>query len=348
MQSVASTEFMNKGDAESKMRVLAFCGHQTRAGRFFLVNAKSKFKPCRIFLGLLVALLLWPTFAVAQETGYVQKTENGQIDWLTGEITAKGIGAPPAHAQNAAQARAMALRAATVIARRNLLELLEGVQIDSATTVKNFMVNDDTVVSRVQGHLQQARITDTAYMSDGSVEVTVQVNMRGRIAQVVLPQPAPVAMAPTPAPPTQEPGPSVLAPASPPPAPSRPAIPDGSQVAVASFGKHTGLVVDARGLGVRPAMSPRILDEEGREVYGSSFVGREYAIQQGMAGYAKSPEQAAQSDRVAGNPLRIKAKDVSGQAKTDIVVSNADAERIRSLASKGGVLEQCRVMIVLD
>ncbi len=299
---------------------------------------------------LLVFCLLWGSTAYSVETGVVQQTENGAIDWLSGEVTAKGIGAPPAKAVNAAQARAMALRAATVIARRNLLELLRGVQIDSATTVQNFMVNDDTVVSRVQGHLEQARITDTAYMSDGSVEVTVQVNLRGKLSQTLLPQQASQQQTAAAAPPSPQQGPQQLQPVSVPPKPSRPAIPDGSETSVAprAFGGVTGLVVDARGLGARPAMSPRILDEDGREVYGSSFVGREYAIQQGMAGYAKNPAQASASDRVAGNPLQVKARSVSGQAKTDIVVSNEDAERIRQVAANSEVLQQCRVMIVLD
>jgi len=298
----------------------------------------------------LLCVLVAPAAARSPQ-GYVQQTEKGSIDWLSGEVTAQGIGAPPPDAVNAAQARAMALRAATVIARRNLLELLEGVQINSSTTVQNYMVSDDTVVSRVQGHLQQARIADTAYMSDGSVEVTVQVNLRGKLSRTLLPQqmsPAP-AQQNKPEPPQQEQGPEQLEPATtqPEPKPLRPAVPGEGQVAL-STGGVTGLVIDARGLGVRPAMSPRIVDEKGNEVYGSSFVGREYAIQQGMAGYAKSLQQAAQSDRVAGSPLQIKAKGVSGQANTDIVVSEADAERIRSAAANSEILKQCRVMIVLD
>lgn len=296
---------------------------------------------------------------VQKPDGYVQKTDKGSIDWLSGEVQAKGIGAPPPDAVNAAQARAMALRAATVIARRNLLELLEGVQIDSSTTVQNYMVNDDTVVTRVRGHLQQAVVTDTAYMSDGSVEVGVQVSLRGKLSRTLLPQRS----APPVNQPSQDSGPAEVSPSAtqPTPRPSRPAIPGGPAVAsnsgeafsgtstgALSSGDYSGLIVDARGLGVRPAMSPRILDEKGNEVYGSSFVGREYAIQQGMAGYAKSPEQAAESDRVEGRPLQIKAKDVSGQAKTDIIVSNEDAQRIRAAAANSEILKQCRVMIVLD
>lgn len=300
---------------------------------------------------------------VPSPEGYVQKSEKGSIDWLNGKASSVGIGAPPPNAVNAAQARAMAQRAAVVIARRNLMELLKGVQLDSTSTVQNFMVADDTVVSKVQGQLEQAEIEDTAYMSDGSVEVIVSVSLRGAMSKTLLP-PEQHRGASMPSSPSREiPGPERVDPArTQPQRPSRPAIPgEGSITPVRatpqqedfSFGAslgggYSGLVVDARGLGVRPAMSPRIVDEQGREVYGSSLVSREYAIQQGMAGYAKDLNRARENDRVAGNPLLIKAKDVTGQAGSDIVVSDDDAERIRHAAAGSEFLKQCRVMIVLD
>lgn len=310
---------------------------------------------CWAITFLFVLLLLAGASVALAEEGFVEKHENGTVDWLTGTVRAKGIGAPPANAVNAAQARAMALRAATVIARRNLLELLRGVQIDSATTVQNYLVNDDTVVSRVNGHLDRAIIEDTAYMSDGSVEVVAKVELRGPVSRTLLPGAA--ATPPTPPkPPKQKPGPTALQKTEQKPA-SRPAIPDGGSVAAApsvatsiapTMDGASGLIIDARGLGARPAMSPRIVDENGEEVYGSAFVGREYAIQQGMAGYAKDVEQAAASDRVGSAPLQVKAKAVTGQAGTDLVVSNETAAQIRAAAAGSDMLEQCRVMIVLD
>jgi hypothetical protein len=299
---------------------------------------------------------------VPSPEGYVQKSEKGSIDWLNGKASSVGIGAPPPNAVNAAQARAMAQRAAVVIARRNLMELLKGVQLDSTSTVQNFMVADDTVVSKVQGQLEQAEIDDTAYMSDGSVEVTVSVSLRGAMSKTLLP-PEQLRGASMPStPPKEKSGPERVDPArTQPQRPARPAIPgEGGVTPVRttpqedfSFGAtvgggYSGLVVDARGLGARPAMSPRIVDEQGREVYGSSLVGREYAIQQGMAGYAKDLDKAQENDRVAGNPLLVKAKDLAGQAGSDLVVSNDDAERIRHAAAGSEFLKQCRVMIVLD
>lgn len=45
--------------------------------------------------------------------------DSGKVDWTNGVVMAVGIGAPPANAVNAAQARAMAKRAATVVAHGN-------------------------------------------------------------------------------------------------------------------------------------------------------------------------------------------------------------------------------------
>lgn len=289
--------------------------------------------------GVVAVMLLMVGQAIAQNpagAGYVQDMNNGAVNWDSGFVTAKGIGVPPANAVSLAQARAMAIRAATVDARRNLLSVIKGVQIDSTTTVQNAMVTDDTVVERIRGYLQNSQVLDTAYMSDGSVEVVVGMNMRGGIASAVLP---PVSAfgsnggAPVP------PMPSV---ADPEPAPApEPQQPEMTQQ------NFTGLLVDARGLSARPAMSPKVLDESGNEVYGSASVSREYAIQQGMAGYAKDVDKAAGNPRIAATPLVIKAVSVNGKAKTNLVISDADAAQLRSMQDTE-FLTQCRVMIVLD
>lgn len=300
----------------------------------------------RFALLVLCILILGVGAAWAQQPGqsaannYVQNFDNGKVDWQTGMITAVGIGAPPANPVNMAQARAMAKRAALVVARRNLLEIIQGVQIDSSTTVENFMVSSDVVVSQVKGFLQNSQILDTAYMSDGSVEVTVGMTMRGGLSEVLLPPAAPEAPAPAPAAPVVAPEPAPVAPA---PAPAAPPAP-----IQAVGGAKTGLIIDARGLGAKPAMSPRLLDENGVEVYGSAMVSREYAIQQGMVGYAKDPVRAAANPRVANSPLTVKAVSTEGKAKTNLVLSSSDADKIRALSQNENFLEKCRVMVVLD
>jgi len=258
--------------------------------------------------------------------------ENGKVDWSNGVVMAVGIGAPPADAVNAAQARAMAKRAAVVVAQRNLLETLKGVRVDSETIVENFIVASDRIRTAVQGIIRGATEMKTQYMSDGSVEVTIAVKLAGALAEELLPKPSGAAQ-----------------PVVPPAPPSTPSGPGSAVTPSAPAGPIlTGLVVDSRGLNVRPAMAPKILAEEGREVYGSAYVKREYAIQQGMAGYSKDVAAAQANPRVTNNPLTVKGVRTAGSSRTDIVISNADAATIHSAAANLSFLEKCRVMIVVD
>lgn len=113
-------------------------------------------------------------------------------------------------------------------------------------------------------------------------------------------------------------------------------------------GVYTGLVVDARGLGIRPAMAPKVLDEGGEEVYGSRYVSREYAVDIGMVGYEKDINRARINERIADNPLIVKAIQSSGPNKTDVVISSIDATKIHNAAANMNFLQHCKVMFILD
>jgi hypothetical protein len=285
-----------------------------------MIRKNGKFAVAVFALVMIVAAT-----ASAQLVGTIKDViepagSTGKVDWSTGVITAVGIGAPPAQPANAAQARAMAERAAQVVAYRNLLEAVKGVRVDSTTLVENFMVTSDQIRTEVSGIIQGATIMDKKYMSDGSVEVTVGMKLSGALADALLPK--------TPlTPPTGLTG--TLSPAAP------------GQV-------YTGLIVDARGLGVRPAMAPKILNEDGREVYGSAWVSRDYAVREGMVGYLKDPLAAQTNPRVTDRPLLVKAMKVSGDGRVDLVIANADGAMIHSSAQNLSFLEKCRVVILVD
>jgi hypothetical protein len=271
---------------------------------------------------VLAILVLMSGMAFAQLQGTVKDVidpvgSTGKVDWTTGVITAVGIGAPPAQPANAAQARAMAERAAQVVALRNLLEAVKGVRVDSTTLVENFMVTSDAIRTEVSGYVQGAMVMDKKYMSDGSVEVTVGMKLTGALADSLLPK----------------------GPLTPPTGISGTATPGQA---------YTGLIVDARGLGVRPAMVPKIINEEGKEVYGSAWVNRDYAVREGMVGYLKDPAAAQANPRVTDKPLMVKAVKVSGDGRVDLVITNADAAMLHGAAQNLSFLEKCRVIVLVD
>lgn len=276
-----------------------------------------------VIMAFMAAVILLFSFsAQAQLQGTIRDViepvgTTGKVDWSTGVITAVGIGAPPAQPANAAQARAMAERAAQVVALRNLLEAVKGVRVDSTTLVENFMVTSDVIQTSVNGIVQGAMVMDKKYMSDGSVEVTVGMKLTGALADTLLPRTPPTGLT-------------------------------GTLVPAAPGQAYTGLIVDARGLGLKPAMAPKIVNEEGREVYGSAWVGRDYAVREGMVGYLKDPIAAQTNPRVADRPLLVKALRVSGEGRVDLVIANADAAMLHGASQNLSFLEKCRVIVLVD
>ena len=95
-------------------------------------------------------------------------------------------------------------------------------------------------------------------------------------------------------------------------------------------------------------MAPKLLNEQGEEIYGSKFVSREYAVDIGMVGYEKDIDRAAKNERVADTPLVVKGVQASGQNKTDVIISAADATKIHNYAANMNFLQHCKVMFVLD
>jgi hypothetical protein len=345
----------------------------------------------RLFFLLVAVLTLYAPFSEAQTFpagDAVENSANGVINWTAGEVYAKGIGAPPARPVNPTLARAMAERAAFVVAIRNLLETVKGVQVDSRTVVENVMTKSDTIRTKVDGIVKGARILRTQHLSDGSVEMLVGIGMKGAFLNAltpdtfgksspipsperrqnppivpltpsdVKPQPAlPPKMSPTPnykkkteplRTEPDKPAPPAVAPQTK-TEPVRPRLspaPRSDTTVVFNGGVATGLVIDGRGLGLRPALLPRIIDEQGQEVYVGQVVTRTNAVEQGVAGYAKDVKAASNNFRVTDNPAVIKGLRAAGATKTDIVIGQKDAQNLRQLSSRGDFLQYCRVIIV--
>ena len=358
-----------------------------------------------LFWFVFLVLILSSPLSMAQDRReVVENLSSGAINWSQGVVSAKGSGAPPKGITNPAQARLMTERAAKADALRNLLETVKGVRVDSETTVENFTAKSDRVLTRVSGIVVGARVVNTRYLSDGGVEVTVEVNMTGELLAVMLQELPPLSLPAMPSPPPPQPipfpskpglgPPPVQKPAPPPPPPPAPPKPTAQETKVPpppppqetkvqpppvteprgtpppsiepkaqtptkapakaeenlDLKKldYTGLIIDARKLGLRPALVPKVMNEKGELVYSSQSVGQQDIVRMGLVGYAKDVNAAARNQRVTADPVVVTGLNATGEKKTDVVISNRDAQVILTTAPYTGYLKNGRVMVVYD
>ncbi len=231
------------------------------------------------------------------------------IDWEKRTITATGQGAPDLNAPNPAAARIGAERAAQLDAFRNLLETLKGVKVSSGQSAGDRMAADAALRAQVEGVLRNFTVVARHYFSDGGVELEVRMPLDGKVAELLVPK-----------------DPAAAVPAA------------GADIG-------SGLVVDAKGLKVTPALAPRLLDPQGKVVYGPGFVQGEALKQNGIAGYLKDVAAADRSARVGPHPLTVKA--IASQG-TDLVISDADAHKLEDGRANLAFLSEGKVIIVVD
>lgn len=105
-------------------------------------------------------------------------------EWADITVSAVGMGAPPKDAVNPAQAKLMACRAAKADALRRLLEQVYGVQVDSQTTVRDFVTENDEIRTKTEGFIRNARIVKERSLDDGSCEVTLELHLAG-LAEII-------------------------------------------------------------------------------------------------------------------------------------------------------------------
>lgn len=264
----------------------------------------------------------------------VQQNAKGSVNWEKGaeaDVEAWGVGLPPVN-MPAERGAALALRAATVDAYRQLAEIIKGVQVDSETTMRDLSVESDVVTAKVEALVQGARVVEKVVNKDGSYSVKVAVPLYGvkSVAAVVIPE-ANKNLLPSEA--------SQI---------TSGYIPS-TELKATSF-SYTGVVVDATGLGLEGTFSPVIYDVNGRAIYGMRNIDKDFAISKGMVEYYNDLKTATVNSRAGANPLVVKAVSVRGGANSvnpvNVVVSVEDGDKILYANEKSSMLENKAVAFV--
>ena len=250
-------------------------------------------------------VLAVPLSAVAQGNG---------VDWQRQVLRVTGDGPPDVRASNASQARLGAERSAKEDAFQELLEQVKGVHLRADRTVGDEMAREETR-RKVEDVLRGYKVVQKRYYSDSGVQLEVEVPLAALTSVLV---------APAAAEPKKEPEAKDVPPKK------------GAKA------KHTGLVVDARKLGLVPMLAPRVLDASGQPLYGVETLSAEARRTLGVAGFFGSLEQARKSARVGERPLVLEAARVEG---SDVVLGPDAGKALAGLDPN--VLAEGRVGILI-
>lgn len=122
--------------------------------------------------------------------------------------------------------------------------------------------------------------------------------------------------------------------------------------------KYTGIIIDARGSlpvqgefiqdQVDPCFFPTVWDDDMNLLYEKNMTNAAIAQKEGIVHYDYSDDESRYQDRIGNDPLRIRARKVYGVNRTDPIISRNDALKILSIPENIQLLNEGRVVILLD
>jgi hypothetical protein len=276
-----------------------------------------------------------------------QGKREAQINWVDGYISAVGEGtATPSGNKIKDQLRAV--RAATIMAQRSLLETVQGLKIDSQTKVQNKMVQDDVINTRIEGTIEGAEIVKQNVRWEGETPIaTVEMRIclgglgackseKSIVNALALDQknePAHV--------PQQRLDDIVVK--------KEITMPKAQDILYDSSKPVTGIIFNLQSLFFERVILPVVITiDDGNKsftVYSVRSVEPEVIRTYGIVRYADSVEQARQNSHLGDNVIIIP---VSGITKENMIMIGFDAARIIRETTRHGndYLRNAKVMIV--
>lgn len=120
----------------------------------------------------------------------------------------------------------------------------------------------------------------------------------------------------------------------------------------------SGIVITARGklptqgapgeAAPRPALFPRIYDQDMRLVLDRSMVSPEALVRGGVAAWTDDPDSSTVTLRAGLKPLRVAARAVFGRHPVDLVIPTEAARQILTVPENIELLREGKVVVILD
>jgi hypothetical protein len=237
----------------------------------------------------------------------VEQLPDGRVDWTSLRLLASAEGVPSSGVM-------VNLESLEGDARQRLgprmLAMARKVRVSAELTAADLLDAKDAVADRIDDNLMLWEVFEVRYFTSGGVE------MEGALPLQSWLRPALVSLA------------------------------KGKDRTGPATAPTSGLIVDARGLDVSPALSPRLRSGAGTELYSLAMMTVLAASQRTPVVYVTDPADAAAGKRAGTQPLFVRAIGVS--ADTDLVLSDADTAALTQAAADAPFLLQGNVVVVVD
>ena len=259
----------------------------------------------KITAGLILTLIIY-SFSSAQNT-LIQKVGPGDMDWGKYKISVIGIGAKGSSSKGSlADARKDAIQ--------KLYETVLNLKSDCHTSVKDRLNKSqlkklENLVSKEFKMVDKQR-----YNPAGDCEIEVELALPGKIFDLIFP-------------------------------PSGANLKEQYNQNLPSLPQeaYTGLIIDASGLKVTLNLTPKIVNPQGEEIYGISWLERSWANTWGIVQYATSNSDFL---RAGDKPQYVKALKIAEDG-CSIVVSIDNLPKVLSTENLLA-LSHAKVILLVD
>ncbi len=214
----------------------------------------------------------------------------------------------------------------------SMVTLLSQVRISSAQTVAGRLETQSELSALLATRIRDVAARRRSSRSDGSLTVRLDLDFTTTLGPLVAPEFG-----------GGKPLVALVCPTCGQRWPEKRAFPEGVATGAAEGPPITGIVLRAGTLRYQPALFPRLLDLQGRQVYGPAFARRDAALVDGLVAYLGDGDPLIE-ERVGKRPLTITPLGV--RAGCDFVLADADVHRLHGSARGLRMLQECRVVVV--
>ena len=250
---------------------------------------------------------------------------------------------------------------AKVVAQRNLLEKIKGINIDSVTTINSSMEKNVVIRASVNGTIKGSKIISRKYnKSEGFARVTVELDLVDDLLINMLKE---INISRNETIYEQFLRPFYL----------NASVYEYSDIIVLEKligdfkksnneiaidfisdiinklknNKYTGVIIDANGIdNFDMALIPKIRTDKGKELYPADYITDDILLSEhGVVSYEIGLEDAKLNKRIYSHPIILKAKNIYGQKTSDLVLNKNSIELLNNIDKN--LLNNAKILILV-